>query len=400
MESTSTYFYFSRLLARYFSQDSLSEEEFKDLEVWKNENPHLFIKILNEQNRDAYKKAISLVDADQAWNKVSHSINSNKFRIDRFKGFMKFAATLLILIGLTATLYYTVFYKEKMSIKGMGTAEIVTGKPQAQLILDDGQSHNLQQTAQKILLEKGELKIKTAHNTINYLDSSIRFTKIKNLYNTIVTPRGGGDYSVVLSDSSKLYVNSMSKVKYPVKFSGDYREVEILEGEAFIEVVENKTMPFIVKTKNARLKVLGTSFNVSAYSSSNELIITLETGLLEVINLKHNNEVKILTPDQQARINNNKPGAMEISEVDAGIYSSWRRGMFEFKNERLDVIMKTLSRWYNIEVFYEFESLKSIRFGGNLNKYSDINSLLDLISMTKKVKIETDKNYILFTKND
>ncbi len=401
MNNAPSYIYYSSLISRYLSND-LSESEAKELESWKSEsddNLLLYNKILDKENRYAYKRNVEEIDYIYALQKIKTTGNTMLAKRILFRKFMKYAAIFIIVLATSATMYYLTL-DEKMSIEGMGTEEIVIGSPKAMLVLGDGSKHRLSVNENTVIQELGGRKIKKLNTTINYQDSSIIHGKEEIVYNHMITPRGGGDYSVILSDGSKIFANSLSNIKYPVKFIGDKRIVEVLEGEAFFEVAENQEKSFIVKTNGAELEVLGTSFNVSCYKDARESIFTLETGSLQITNLSDKNEVIVLKPNQQARIDNKNPDKIEISEVDASIYSAWKKGRFVFKDERLDVIMQTLSRWYNIEVFYEYESLKSLRFGGSLYKYSELNSLLNFIELTEKVKIEMDKNYILITKNN
>jgi ferric-dicitrate binding protein FerR (iron transport regulator) len=400
MQEATKYLEYARLIARYISGD-LSDKELTKLENWKfgsRENAKLFDRILDEQNRIANQVKMQAVDTGSAWNLINKAISQKPSKRILFQKALRYAAVFILILTSAASVYYVVQENKKMSIKGMGTAEIIPGSPKAILTLANGLKIDLEDKENFLLEEKGGVLIHNKNFTINYNDSTILNTKEENLIHEITTPRGG-EFTVVLSDGSKIHVNSMSTLRYPVKLSGDKRNVELVNGEAFFEVVENKNKPFIIKTKNATLSVLGTSFNVNTYDEVSHSLITLETGILKVNNVNVSGDEVILKPGQQASIDKSVIDYIDVKEVDASIYSSWRKGTFAFKDERLDVIMQTLARWYNIEVFFEYESLKDLEFAGNINKYSSIDPIIEILRLTKKIKIEMDKNYILITKN-
>jgi hypothetical protein len=398
MEEVAKYFQIARIIARHISYD-LNDDELIELKQWKAqsiENTKLYDRILDEQNRIANHDKLKAVDKKIAWNTVSKATLLKSSPIALFKKIMRYAAIFILVLAVTASVYY-IMQENKKFIKGKGIAKIIHGSPKAKLTLTNGIVVNLEDENNKFLAEKGGVMIQNKKFSINYNDSTVLNTQEENLIHTISVPRGG-EYTVILSDGSKIHINSMSILRYPVKLSGDKRNVELIKGEAFFEVVKNKNKPFIIKTKNAIISVLGTSFNVNTYDESSHSLISLETGSLKVKNVNLPNDVVILKPGQQASIDKNVIDYINVKEVDVSIYSSWHTGTFAFKDERLDVIMQTLAHWYNIEVFFEYESLKSLQFSGNLNKYSNIEPIIEIIQLTKKVKIEMDKNYILITK--
>ena len=281
--------------------------------------------------------------------------------------------------------------------KNARTNIIDPGSPKATLILSDGAKFDLEDKQNKLLEDKGGVVVENENFTVNYNNRLKNSQTIAGgLFHTIDVPRSG-EYRLVLSDSSVVYLNSMTTLKYPVNFTGDSREVELIKGEAFFEVTKDKSHPFIVKTPDVRLKVLGTSFNVSAFNDDKNSYITLETGSLEVANMNNSKDIQLLEPNQQAIIESGTNTPMLVSDVDASIYSSWRNGTIVFKNETLEEMMKNLARWYNIEVFFEKESLKHVRFSTNIDKYNEIEPILELLQLTNKVKIKTDNNYVLIS---
>jgi ferric-dicitrate binding protein FerR (iron transport regulator) len=236
--------------------------------------------------------------------------------------------------------------------------------------------------------------INKSQGVLNYTNQSTA-ASILPIFNTINIPRGG-EFNLVLSDGTRVFLNAMSSFKYPVSFTGNNREVE-LSGEAYFEVKKDPKKPFIVKTSAINIQVLGTSFNLNAYENTNEIVTTLVEGSVKLIS-HINNESRSLEPEEQATFHTDN-GQTEIEQVDVNLYTAWKDGNFIFHDARLEDIMTTLTRWYTADVLYSDESIKELRFSGNLDRYGDINQILDIIETTKKIKIEINQNTILFSKN-
>lgn len=396
MENTTKYLYIARLIAR-FADGKLSDEELTELENWKNstpENTRLFERIIHKENRLSNHQQMQSVDVRSAWKATQKELRPLRYR--RIQKFLRYAAIILLFITSAAFVYYILNENNRL-LEKQRSESIGPGGPKATLILSEGEKYDLEDEKNVVVEDQGGIIVENKNFALNYNDSTVIKAPAKKLYHTIEVPRGG-EYRVVLSDGSVIHLNSMTTLKYPVKLDENIREVELLKGEAFFEVARNESSPFVIKTKEARLNVLGTSFNVSAYEDDSEALITLETGSLEVQNLNNVNDKVVLKPDQQAVITIGDLGPMAVNEVDATIYSSWRYGTFVFKNEPLEKIMQSLARWYEIEIFFEDESLKQIQFSANVSRYSNIEPILELLQITKKIKIETDNKYVLISK--
>ncbi len=393
MEETK-YIYYARLIARYI-EGGLSDEEVNELEKWKSqsaENAALFERIIENENRLLNFDQLKSVEVKEAWKVVRDEIAGKKTNL--FVRMARYAAVFLLLIIGASSVYYVV---TEIQDENKHNNMIDPGSPKATLILSDGAKFDLEDKQNKLLEDKGGVVVENENFTVNYNNRLKNSQAIASgLFHTIDVPRSG-EYRLVLSDSSVVYLNSMTTLKYPVNFTGDSREVELIKGEAFFEVTKDKSHPFIVKTPDVRLKVLGTSFNVSAFNDDKNSYITLETGSLEVANMNNSKDIQLLEPNQQAIIESGTNTPMLVSDVDASIYSSWRNGTIVFKNETLEEMMKNLARWYNIEVFFEKESLKHVRFSTNIDKYNEIEPILELLQLTNKVKIKTDNNYMLIS---
>lgn len=202
------------------------------------------------------------------------------------------------------------------------------------------------------------------------------------------TPKGC-EYPLTFSDGTKVLLNAETKIRYPVKFPKDIREVEI-SGEAYFDVVKDANRPFIVKVGETKIRVLGTSFNVKAYDNEYRIATTLVTGKVKV---SYKNEEAIITPGRQAVVDKNN-GKISVKKVDLNLYTSWRKGIYCFKDERVEDVMRTLQRWYNINVFYLDEKSKNVRLGGILKKYNEIGPIIDMLRKTNLVIVKKEGNDI------
>ena len=188
-------------------------------------------------------------------------------------------------------------------------------------------------------------------------------------------------------DGSKIWVNAESNLEYLVPFAGKERRVK-LSGEAYFQVAK-ADIPFIVEFNAYEIKVLGTEFNVKAYKDNETTVATLVNGQISLI--VHGDSCT-LYPGEQAQISNEK---VTVTTVNTANYIAWREGIVAFEEERLENIMNELRRWYDIDVFYENETLKNIRFTGKIDRYEDVRVLLDKIGRLEVVRFEINGNCVL-----
>ncbi len=383
------YFHIARLIIKYLSEE-IKEEELAELTQWRNEsaeNERLFQEICREENIKRNMQKRQAFSAEDGWIGVQRKIQHHRFRY-RLLNVCKYAAILILPLAIaTAVLYKSTNEHEAISHV---TEQILPGSKKAVLILDNGETIDLKSTSGVELKEKDGTIIQVDSTTLNYQQTPER-TSDKLAYNKVNVPRGG-EYQLTLSDGSKVQLNSMSSIRFPVQFAKDCRLVE-LEGEAYFEV--SKTgQPFIVKTKGMNIEVLGTTFNISAYANE-EYQTTLVNGSVRVQTEDGSN--RILKPSEQACIT---PGSNQINvrNVDTAFYTSWIHGKINFKDQRLEDIMKTLARWYDMEVIYENEATKDLRFGCYINRYNEITPLVNLLEQTGRVTITVEgKTIKIFT---
>lgn len=285
------------------------------------------------------------------------------------------AASLLLLVLFQ---FYKVGEPDRF-ISDQQVQSIVPGSNKAILILADGTEHDLTSGNDSFIDTDGN-EIKNTGNQLEYISKNNQTAEIK--YNTLKIPRGG-EYFLILSDSTKVWLNSETTLRFPVQFAADIRHVE-LTGEAYFEVSKNKNSPFIVTSENQTVKVLGTEFNISSYPDSRAILTTLVKGSVEVSLNNNPSEKQLLKPSEQSYVANNE-STIKTKKVDVNLYISWKSGRFVFQDQTLEEIMNTLSKWYDVQFAFTNEEDKNLRFTGNLERYADFSEILKKIERTNEV---------------
>ena len=195
---------------------------------------------------------------------------------------------------------------------------------------------------------------------------------------TITVP-AGQRVNLDLPDGSNVWLNAGTTMKYPVLFMKGKREV-MLDGEAYFEVTRDEKYPFVVSVKNFDVRVLGTSFNVMTYRG--RTITTLVEGK---VCLTYKDESVLMVPDRQAEVIA-ETGKILMREVDARNFTLWKDGVFYFENAALETIAERLSQWYDVNIVFNDEALKKLRYSVEMKRYNNIQDLLTKIEKTQKVK--------------
>ena len=212
----------------------------------------------------------------------------------------------------------------------------------------------------------------------------VRFAKPDTLgmaveMNTVYVPERG-EYQVELSDGTRIWVNSASEISFPSYFAGNVREVT-LAGEAYFEVARDNRRPFYVNIGNARVQVLGTAFNVSAYRDERTTEVALLNGKVsfDATDGKH-----VLSPGEIAALDKAQ-GVTEVREGDVASIIAWKEGRFYFEDMRMEDLALKLSRWYGVDFAFDSEAARELRFSGGMVKYRPLNYVLEMISKTTRV---------------
>ena len=260
-------------------------------------------------------------------------------------------------------------------------AQITPGSLKAVWVLEGGEKYELSENLGRDITNSGGATIgKDSLNTLVIQGGN------SGQRSTVRVPEGG-EYRVVLSDGTKVWINSGSELTFPMNFGKGERVVE-LKGEAYFDVTKSKEWPFIVRTCRSSVKVLGTSFNVCSYEEDSLEQVTLEQGGVEV---KHHDETYLLHPGEQFELDTTN----EEIPVNVKLYTSWIDGMFRFHNMPLDLLTVKLERWYDVHFVFSNEDCKNYRFTGAIRKDVDFNEFIRLIERTTNVKFIINQKDII-----
>lgn len=374
-------------------------EEADELANWRKESPKnekLFQKLVNSKNKQDYLNSISAFDTKEGWTQLLKKHNTWK-RKRFFNSLYKYAAIWLIPLLIAGAALITYTHKQLTTTnKDIAhiSRQIEPGKNKARLLLDNGKTINLDNKDNLTMKEKDGTVIHIDSATINYRKEEKPRLKSKKeekiIYNQLETPQGG-EYKLTLSDGTKVHLNAMSSLRFPVDFSEEARMVEVT-GEAFFEVANDKR-PFIVKARSQQIKVLGTVFNISTYENEIQQT-TLVSGKVMLTTVQ--GDEYYLEPSDQASINL-ESGTIDIQKVNVALYTSWVTGKIYFKDETLEHIMTNLSRWYDMEVEFANEETRQLKFGCNIDRYNDIEPLLQLFKETGGVEVLQEGKKIKLT---
>ena len=266
------------------------------------------------------------------------------------------------------------------------------GTSKAILMMADGKEVVLEQGQNLNILLNERVRVATSNRGIVYEEHGKGV--VTEEYNKLTTPIGG-EYSLVLSDGTKVFLNADSELKYPVEFSDGKRIVD-LKGEAYFEVHKDSLRPFVVRVNGAEVTVLGTSFNVNTYGDDGQIYTTLVNGAVRVSSVK-NGQAEVLKPGMQS-VMDVQSGQLTVREVDVEPYVAWREGRFVFRAMTLDLIMRQLQRWYDFEVFYQNPELKDYEFRGVIKRDMDLDKVLSVIKVTTNVDFEVKGKVITIIK--
>ncbi len=383
MKSMKTYTEIPSLLSKAFL-GTLSEEEERALQQWRDESPE------NEQLYESEMNTGYIVQKSHdvaRVNIVNGYMNvllkrKRNVRVRRVRRIVSIAAGVVLPL-LAVVLWYGT--RERIEDVSEQVASVIRhGGVKAELVLADGTTRILGSEVTDSLLVQQGANIVVQNQGVSYcVDSSV----VEERYNTLRVPRGG-EYSITLSDGTIVYLNSESELRYPVNFVGRDRRV-YLSGEAYFDVVQDEAHPFIVDMGNSSVRVLGTSFDVRAYADEDEVLTTLVQGSVK---FSAGKEFVTLEPGKQAVLG--KSGSIETREVDTYLYTAWKEGVFAFKRQRLEEIMKVVARWYDVNIFWENVSQKEVTFTGKMKRYDDFSKVVEVLEMTGNTEFVIKENNI------
>lgn len=307
--------------------------------------------------QDIKRPEFSLQEETVLWSRIKEKTNENKRKKNIFRLFRIIAGTAAV-ICLSFFAVRELYLKDKQDINYLAIIESVD------------QASKYSKEVELVLSNNRKITILEKESQVEYkLDGDINVNSKKiehviqekspdNTLNQLIVPHGKRS-SVTFSDGTKIWVNSGSKVIYPVAFEKEQREI-FIEGEVYLDVTANAEWPFVVKTQQMNVKVLGTRFNVSAYKNESNLQVTLVEGKVEV--KTNSNRSEILSPSQLFDYDT-QTKEVRVQAVDVDNYVTWKNGYYQFERQPLNIVFKKLSQYYGIWIEWDEEVGKRTCYG-------------------------------------
>lgn len=313
----------------------------------------------------------------------------NKIHRRIFLRRLQIAASVMVLLGVGG-MTWTLWPEPKDETMKVVQAEVIKpGKSQAVLILSEGTEIPISAVNTE-LEERDGTHIKVdEQGEVRYAVRENAPKAEKMVYNKLVIPRGG-EFTMVLADGTKVWLNAATELKYPTNFIGKERVV-YLKGEAYFDVKHDPVHPFIVRVdQQVDIKVFGTEFNVNSYLSG-KVETVLVNGSVEVRSKESGVKIR---PGDKADYTEGNPG-ISVKAVDVTPYVAWKDGNFIFQNEPLEQIMEKLALWYDVDVFFARNELRKVCLSGDMKRYDEICDLLYYFEKSSGVKFKIQDRTII-----
>lgn len=305
------------------------------------------------------------------------------------------AAVAAVVIILTGAYFINQHIRYKNE-QDLFASKIIAGTSGGTLTLPNGKIITLAAAVNGELLEEDGVTVtKTSDGELIY-DASQQSASIEsgtdpNKINKLQTAKGQ-TYILTLPDKSKVWLNAESSIHFPSKFSNKNRKVNLV-GEAYFEIFKDPQHPFLVESGGQTVEVLGTHFNISAYSDEGNIKTTLFEGAVKVSSAT--GKTQTLKPEQQAVYDGK---SIIVSPADTETAIDWKNGYFVFKNEDFKTAMRKIARWYNVEIVYNTDIPIDLEPGGWISRKSDIRTILNRIEATSGIHFKLEEGRITVTK--
>ena len=357
----------------------LSEPEKKELDNWLEQSEKhrvYFQKWCNDERQDELLSKIGCYDPGEGWQQVVRKRNMRRNR----RWWLVAAASVAILFGGLAVYRYS---KIPVSLPlASEETSIYPGKRMARLITPSGEAvllDTLRQTEiqqMKLHNDQGRVVIQAACGDAN---------GDQPVYHCLEVPRGG-EFSFLLPDSTTVFLNAESRLRFPDRFVPGSERIVYLSGEAYFDVKRDPRSPFLVCLEHSAVKVTGTSFNVKAYPDDTNEATTLISGTVSM-GIGTTEQWIVLKPGEQGYYDATRKTLLQQT-VDVNYYTAWKDGVFAFYRQPLEEVMKTLGRWYLFDTHYQNEALKSILYTGKINRHASIREVLHTFELMDELTFD------------
>ncbi len=363
----------------------LSDDEEKFLKEWLEED---------RAHAEYFENAKSYFEEGSSFHRSPYNINSGWRKIDSHirkretrDNYFKLGIAASLIIAISMVVWLSVKNPTRADLKEYATL-IEPGTSSATLIIGDSITYEFNQ-GQRTSLVASLTNIETDGSELEYVQRENSPTQAA--IHTLAIPRGG-EFVLKLSDGTTVWLNAETELKYPETFLGDERRVE-LNGEAYFEVAHNNEKPFYVVSGDHEVKVLGTSFNISAYEDEEQIVTTLINGGVRVQD-KFDALELTLEPLEQSTLER-FANTLTKKKVEPYQFVAWKEKTFYFEDRSLGDIMRIMARWYDIDVFFDDSTAAEIHFTGGFKRYEEFNKIGNKIEMTNEVQFEIKGNTVI-----
>ena len=357
----------------------LSEPEKKELDNWlaQSEKHRIYFqKWCDDERQNELLSKIGCYDPGEGWQQVVRKRNMRRNR----RWWLVAAASVAILFGGLAVYRYS---KIPVSLPlASEETSIYPGKRMARLITPSGETvllDTLRQTdtqQMKLHNDQGRVVIQAACGDAN---------GDQPVYHCLEVPRGG-EFSFLLPDSTTVFLNAESRLRFPDRFVPGSERIVYLSGEAYFDVKRDPRSPFLVCLEHSAVKVTGTSFNVKAYPDDTNEATTLISGTVSM-GIGTTEQWIVLKPGEQGYYDATRETLLQQT-VDVNYYTAWKDGVFAFYRQPLEEVMKTLGCWYLFDTHYQNEALKSILYTGKINRHASIREVLHTFELMDELTFD------------
>ena len=359
------------LILKYL-QGKLAEEEKRQLDEWLKDdrNKKLFSRLVNKQRILVKMERLDEYDWEKSWKVMEKKLHERK------KFSWKYWGMVASLLGIVLLGTWVFMEKNEKKSPVVVMRGVEPGGVFAELVLPDGKIVELNKDSNNLFLGESGKVLRNENGVLFLTQDSVQLQKVG--YSEIRTPRGG-EYQVVLPDNSIVWLNADSKLRFPLTFSGKERRV-FASGELYFQVAKDSLSPFRIEVEGLyEVEVLGTEFNVRAYSDLPSATTLVDGRVL----IRDKGTKVVLKPGEQAV--KGKHGEVVVREVDVAPYIAWKQGYFLFEDERLEDILNELARWYDVDIIIETPELKEKIFYGVIRKYENISKILGMLKKTQNI---------------
>ncbi len=360
------------ILRRKSLGEELTPDEADLFNVWFNDSfeHRLFYKQFCRQQEKVMTRDAQTVNVEEGYSRLEDRLYAHHRTV--VWRWVSIAAMIVVLFGTGIFLFF-----RPANFGNDNLAQHIPGQGGVVLTLGNGERIAIDSVSEFTLLKFRLRGIHLNNGRLAYDKSATDKNKTSKSPNTLIVPRAG-TFNLMMADGTNVSLNASSTLRYPSAFSDNERRVN-LSGEAYFKVAHS-TVPFIVETDVAEVRVYGTEFNVSAYPDDKTVVVTLVNGSVGVRSKSTHNSVEYrLRPGRQF-ILNRSTGDIEVQDADFYYNLAWRRGLFVSRDDALEDILRKIGRWYDVKFVYADNDLRQKRFNGVLNRKMPLNDLLEIIS--------------------